>query len=303
LAVASIADIFRQRLIELAETADPRRIILGGQEDVNEQEASRGSRYTHVADHFEIVVPIRGTTRIALEDRVVELGPGEIMLIERGVAHSEIASEPLEPYEVFWFHVRGSSALLTETRYEPPLTWTPVGPLQLPGRADLESLAAAIAAEISTEGWGWEGSVRGLLHYLCSIVVRRLDRRGAHRLRVMEPPAVQADQRTWNIVRTVLEYCEGNYRKGIGLREVAEALGYSPSYVSRLVTRHLGKSLSEQIQGRRMEEAKQLLEDPEKPVSVVAEELGYSDPAHFSRAFNRATGLSPKEYRRKLGGM
>jgi len=301
--VASIADIFRRRLVELASQADPHRIIRGGVETSEAQQAARGSRYTHVADHFELVSPIEGKTRIALPDRVVELNPGEILLIERGVAHSEIVAEPLEAYEVFWFHVRGNAALLTETRYAPPATWTPVGPLELNGRVDLESLAAAIASEMAARAWGWEECARGLLYYLCSIAVRRLDRAGAGTLRFAEPPAVRADPRTWNIVRTVLEYCEGNYRKGIGLKEVAEALGYSPSYLSRLVTRHLGRSLTEQVQSRRMEAAKQLLEDPDLSVSAVAEDLGYSDPAHFSRAFSRATGLSPRAYRQRLGGL
>lgn len=301
--MASIADIFRRRLVELASQADPHEIIRGGYETAEAQQAARGSRYTHVADHFELVSPIEGTARIALPDRVVELGPREILLIERGVAHSEIVAEPLEAYEVFWFHVRGNAALLTETRYAPPATWTPVGPIELNGRVDLESLAAAIASEIAARSWGWEGCVRGLLHYLCSIAVRRLDREGASALRFEEPPAVRADPRTWNIVRTVLEYCEGNYRKGIGLSDVAEALGYSPSYLSRLVTRHLGHSLSEQIQSRRMQAARHLLENSDLPISSVADELGYSDPSHFSRAFNRATGISPKAYRQRLAGL
>ncbi len=301
--MASLADIFRRRLVELASSADPHRIIRGGAESAEAQQTTRGSRYTHIADHFELVSPIEGKTRIALPDRVAELSPGDTLLIERGVAHSEIVVEPRQAYEVFWFHVRGNAALLTETRYAPPATWTPLGPLELNGRVDLESLAAAIASEIAARAWGWEGCVRGLLHYLCSTVVRRLDREGAGGLRFAEPPAVRADPRTWNIVRSVLEYCEGNYRKGVGLKEVAGALGYSPSYLSRLVTRHLGRSLSEQVQSRRMEAAKQLLENPDLSVSAVAEELGYSDPAHFSRAFNRATGLSPRAYRRRLGGL
>ncbi len=301
--MASVAEIFRGRLVKLATEADPERIVRGGHESAESQQTARGSRYTHVADHFELVSPIEGKTRIALPDRVAELTPGDLLLIERGVAHSEIVAEPIQPYEVFWFHVRGSSALLTETRYAPPSTWTPVGPLELSGRADLESLAGAIASELAAQGWGWQGAVKGLLHYLCSIVVRRLDRGGAAGLRFAEPPAVQADPRTWSIVRSVLEYCEGNYRKGIGLKDVAAALGYSPSYLSRLVTRHLGRPLSEQIHSRRMEAAKQLLEDPDLSVGAVAEHLGYSDPAHFTRAFNRATGLSPKAYRRRLGGL
>ncbi len=287
----------------LAAEVDPERIVRGGTESGGPQQTAGGLRYSHVADHFEMVSPIEGSARIALPDRVVRIVPGDLLLIERGVAHAEIDPEPIQPYEVFWFHVRGNSALLTETRHTPPSTWTPVGPVELGGRVDLESLAEALASELAAQEWGWQGCVKGLLHYLCSIVIRRLDREGGSGLRFAEPPAIQASPRTWNIVRSVLEYCEGNYRKGIGLKEVAAALGYSPSYLSRLVTRHLGRSLSEQIHSRRMEAAKRLLEDPELSVGAVAEHLGYSDPAHFTRAFNRATGLSPKTYRRRLGGL
>jgi AraC-like DNA-binding protein len=290
-------------LIALAREADPTRILRAGQESIESEHGARGSRYTHVADHFEIVTPIEGETRIAVADRVVTISVGDILLIERGVAHSEIAPEPMSSYEVFWFHLRGAAALLSETRFDPPATWTPVGPLELAGRTDLESLAGAIASELAARSWGWGESVKGVLHYLCAIVVRRLEREGATALRFTEPPSVQADPRTWNIVRSVLEYCEGNYRRGVALQEVAEALGYSPSYLSRLVTRHLGRSLSEHVQARRIEAAKHLLERDGLAVSDVARELGYSDPSHFSRAFSRFVGLSPREYRRRLGGL
>jgi AraC-like DNA-binding protein len=301
--VSSVADIFRQRLIDLAQHADPPRILRAGQESVQPEQEARGSRYTHVADHFEIVVPIEGGTCIVAADSVIPVDVGEVLLIERGVSHSEIAREPMAAYEVFWFHLRGSSALLSETRFDPPATWTPVGPLAMEGRTDLESLAGTIASELAARSWGWQESVKGVLHYLCAIVIRRLDREGVAGLRFTEPPSVQADSRTWNIVRSVLEYCEGNYRRGVGLKEVAEALGYSPSYLSRLVTRHLGRSLSEHVHSRRIEAAKHLLEKDDLAVCEVASELGYSDPSHFTRAFSRFVGFPPREYRRRLGGL
>ncbi len=301
--MASAVEIFRQRLVQLSSQTDPGRIIHAGDVHAQAERPAPGSRYTHIADHYEMVSPVVGQTRIALPDRVVELNAGDVLLIERGVPHSELAAQPTGVYEIFWLHVRQTVALLTETRFFPPDTWTPVGPLEVPGRVDLENIAAAVASEVGGHNWGWEGCVRGLLHYLCSIIIRRLDREGAGDLRMPELPVIQADPRTWTIVRSVLEYCEENYRRGIGLNEVAAALGYSPSYLSRLVTRHLGRSLSEHVLVRRMEAAKLMLADPQLTAGEVAEQLGYSDPSHFSRAFAKVTGLSPRVYRQRLGAI
>ena len=123
--MSSVAELFRQRLVALAQHADPNRILRAGQESVEPEQEARGSRYTHVADHFEIVVPIEGETCIAAADSVISLGVGDVLLIERGVSHSEIARKPMAAYEMFWFHLRGSSALLSETRFDPPAAWTP----------------------------------------------------------------------------------------------------------------------------------------------------------------------------------
>jgi AraC-like DNA-binding protein len=46
------------------------------------------------------------------------------------------------------------------------------------------------------------------------------------------------------------------------------------------------------------ERATNMLADPGRSVTQVAYELGYSDPAHFSRAFAALTGESPRDWRR-----
>ena len=48
------------------------------------------------------------------------------------------------------------------------------------------------------------------------------------------------------------------------------------------------------------EHAKLLLGDSKMSIKAAAESLGYSDPAHFTRAFRRWSGLSPTGYRKKL---
>jgi AraC-like DNA-binding protein len=40
-----------------------------------------------------------------------------------------------------------------------------------------------------------------------------------------------------------------------------------------------------------------LLEDPDAKILDIAFQLGYSDPAHFTRAFRKWTSISPNAYR------
>ena len=57
---------------------------------------------------------------------------------------------------------------------------------------------------------------------------------------------------------------------------------------------------SQAITARVMREACRQLLFTHLRVAEIAYVLGYSDPAYFSRAFGRAMGVSPREYRRRL---
>jgi hypothetical protein len=52
------------------------------------------------------------------------------------------------------------------------------------------------------------------------------------------------------------------------------------------------------LQQVRCQAAEQMLADSARAIGDVARALGYSDPAHFTRAFVRWTGLAPREFRR-----
>ena len=82
------------------------------------------------------------------------------------------------------------------------------------------------------------------------------------------------------------------------------------SEVVRLSTRTLqrrlhaeGLTFAQVVARTRFVEALRLLDDPKRKVIDVALDLGYSDPAHFTRAFERWTGFTPREYRRRGSGL
>ena len=58
-----------------------------------------------------------------------------------------------------------------------------------------------------------------------------------------------------------------------------------------------GTRYSEVLDQTRFDAASELLQDPDIKVTDVALQLGYSDSAHFSRAFKRVAGVNPRVYR------
>lgn len=76
----------------------------------------------------------------------------------------------------------------------------------------------------------------------------------------------------------------------------------------RVSARTLQRRLSEEgltfvevVARARLDVAQRLLDDPARKVIDVALDLGYSDPAHFTRAFVRWTGVAPRDFRRLRG--
>ncbi|WP_230374327.1 helix-turn-helix domain-containing protein [Pontivivens ytuae] len=94
---------------------------------------------------------------------------------------------------------------------------------------------------------------------------------------------------------------EEHYRKHLPLRAYAEQLGITATHLSRLAREATGAPASRMIEDRIVREARRELAYTALPVSQVAYALGYEDPAYFSRVFSRATGMSPTQFRTRIG--
>ena len=94
-----------------------------------------------------------------------------------------------------------------------------------------------------------------------------------------------------------MEYIDRNYmHSDVTLNSVCTYLAMSTSYFSTMFKAHTGETFIEALTRKRMEKARQLLENTSKRAYEVAEEVGFSDPHYFSVAFKKATGKTPTEY-------
>ncbi|MDX2247181.1 MAG: helix-turn-helix transcriptional regulator [Bacteroidia bacterium] len=79
--------------------------------------------------------------------------------------------------------------------------------------------------------------------------------------------------------------------------DFAKALGVHINHLNKVLKETTGKSTTEIINGRIVEEAKILLKQTQWNVSEIAFTLGFDEVAHFSNFFKKHTTLSPLKFR------
>lgn len=91
-----------------------------------------------------------------------------------------------------------------------------------------------------------------------------------------------------------------HFRQKKKVKEYADMLYKSPKTLSNLFHKYQQQSPQQIIQERVVLEAKRLLQFTDQQNQEIAYQLGFEDPAHFSRYFRKVAGQSPSAYRESL---
>lgn len=103
-------------------------------------------------------------------------------------------------------------------------------------------------------------------------------------------------QKNYDMVRKVLDYMESNI-SNVTLDNAAGYVGTTPIYLSIIFKEIEGINFKEYLIQKKMNRAKQLLEQTTLRVYEISGLVGYSDIKYFSKIFKRYVGLGPQEYR------
>ncbi|WP_417248852.1 helix-turn-helix domain-containing protein [Celeribacter sp.] len=102
------------------------------------------------------------------------------------------------------------------------------------------------------------------------------------------------------LVAAYTSLVEKQFHESHSVSHYAAALGVTPTHLSRACNTANGQPASKIIADRVQFEARRLLAETDLPVAAIAEKLGFHSPAYFSRAFHKAAGMSPRDYRKSL---
>ncbi len=96
-------------------------------------------------------------------------------------------------------------------------------------------------------------------------------------------------------------YQEGKSHDGFpSVNYFADKVNLTPGYFGDMVKKETGKTAKEFISLHIIDMAKQRLSVSDEDISIIAYELGFQYPQHFSRMFKRVTGITPTQFREGL---
>ncbi|PIE13218.1 MAG: AraC family transcriptional regulator [Rhodobacterales bacterium] len=149
----------------------------------------------------------------------------------------------------------------------------------------------SIFAEHANRSFGRAHVLRALSGVLTGLVARRISQHA--------PGRGPGDDR---LVRRFEGVLETHAFDHLSVADYAQRLGVTPTHLSRVMRKATGRSTGAAIEQHMIREARRNLAFTNLSVSEIAYQLGYVDPAYFSRVFKRATGMSPRVFRQRLEG-
>ena len=110
-------------------------------------------------------------------------------------------------------------------------------------------------------------------------------------------PGETLPQPTSKLVKASIVYLHQNYTLPITREDIAEAVGVSQNYLSKIFREEVRLTPWDYLSRLRIRKAKELLDSTTDTITSIAGQVGFDDSAYFSRVFRKHTNQSPQAYR------
>lgn len=159
-------------------------------------------------------------------------------------------------------------------------------PFVLHGQGELGSIIYRIFDEFNTARIYHSQTESAMLKQMLLLATRAL--------------TLGADKTPQKTVNVVISYIQEHYMEDISNSDIGLALSFHPNYLNRLMIKHTGRSLHQYLLYYRLTKALDRLQSTSLSVAEIAERSGFTDAGHFTKAFKKQFGSSPKEMRGRI---
>ncbi|WP_273820950.1 4-hydroxyphenylacetate catabolism regulatory protein HpaA [Pseudomonas asplenii] len=249
---------------------------------------------------FQVHYVKSGAVRVYLDDRqFVESGP-MFFLTPPTIPHSFVTEFDADGHvltvrqQLVWQLLEEDPALAPP----PPMAPACVALDRLEGEQLAEARRLELMFDALREEIEGQASGRApALHALTRLVLISLLRLSAHSLTAQ--PARHEDLQVFHRFNALIEV---HYLEHLPLAAYAERLGVTEARLNDICRRIADLSSKRLVLERLMQEARRLLLFTGHSANEICYQLGFKDPAYFSRFFQRYAQMTPGEYRQRQGG-
>lgn len=244
---------------------------------------------------FQMLCLLEGSVRVQLDDLAAEVKPPAAILIPPAVVHAfhfapesvgfvltvaeSRVAEDMPDAQLALFEELMLEARLVELR-------TAHDDVSERVRAMLEQIQAEFRLPQAGRAWMLDWLVRAVL-----LLVARQHATTVH--------GGSGERGRAELFARFRQLVEQHWREHWTIPRYAETLKVTESRLNRLCNALTDKSAFEVVQDRLLLEARRRLVYVQVPVSQLAYELGYQDPAYFCRHFKKQTGMTPSQFRKQ----
>lgn len=237
-------------------------------------------RHEHL---FQVLHLTGGAARAALDGADVDLGPGSIVVVPALTVHGYEFSTDVEGVVVTLLErdIRAIDLPTPEAMVIPSAPATVVAAI---GRLIAEADHPAARHDLA-------------MHTHITLLLLLLHRAGSRPTPGTGTP--DPARRHADAFRLLVEK---QFRQSRRVADYASQIGISHTHLNRICRRLLGASAQQVIERRVALEARRQLQFSALSIKQIGAELGYDDPAYFTRIVTRLLGMSPSAFRRQLHG-
>ncbi len=243
-------------------------------------------------DHVQLLLVESGGGTIRVEEKAYEIPAMSIVVVPRALVHEIDFTPGTDGTTITAASAYATALAQGDNRFLDVLSEPQVYPITGTG--------VSAEAVIDTFGWAhreyiWSAPGRraAIMAQFLRILVALL------RLRSQRADAqIVTGGRDYEILCRYRELLEKNYRTQKSIEFYADELGISAQRLNQACKTRGDKTSSELLHERMIIEAKRYLIYMEMSVAEVGYELGFDDPAYFSRFFSQRTGQAPGAYRK-----
>ncbi len=259
----------------------------------------RGGHNYHSHNFYEFVFIDRGFSTHYYNHMTTLLTPGDVFGMRPGDVHGYIYPNDTILYncifrpEVLTAELEALSMLsgvgnILDLRQ--PAVWQRIH-LDPISRKEAVGILEAMKGEGEVRTPGWELKLKSLLISFLVLFSR------AYNTRYIEEET--SGYKYVQYMYKALAHIESHYTEGIFVEEIAQHIGLSTDYFSRMFKQFTGLTPVEYIKNVRLAKAAELLRQPGMTVSQTALAVGFEDPGYFARQFKHMLGLSPSQYQKE----